>query len=187
VADDTVATTTEPTTNPTTEPKPKPGRTARNRKEERMPAKTEAEAPTGEVVAESRGGGRKKLVILLLVVLLLAAAGYLLVLKPKSSTPGPPPKPVAGVVVKLDPITVNLAGGHFLKLGLSLQATADAGEDVSGAKALDAAIDLFSNKTIKELATRDGREGAKAQLVKKMSDLYEGKVYDVYFTDFVMQ
>jgi flagellar protein FliL len=168
--------------------KPKLGRTIKNGKEERMPGKTEAEAPTGEAPAEKKkGGGRKKLIIILVVVLGLAAAGYFLVLKPKSGKPAPPPKPVPGAVVKLDPITVNLAGGHFLKLGVSLQATADAGEDVSGAKALDAAIDLFSNKTVKELATRDGRDGAKAVLVKKVSDLYEGKVYDIYFTDYVMQ
>ena len=177
MADDAVATV----------PEPKAGRTIRKRKEERMPAKTEAGAPTGEAAATPRGGGRRKLVVLLIAVLLLAAAGYLLVLKPRSGGPGAPPKPIPGAVVKLDPITVNLAGGHFLKLGLSLQATADAGEDVSGAKALDAAIDLFSNKTIKELATRDGRESAKAALVKQVSDLYEGKVYDVYFTDYVMQ
>jgi flagellar protein FliL len=167
--------------------KPKLGRTIKNGKEERMPAKTEAEAPTGEAPDEKKKGGRKKLIIVLVAVLVLAAAAYFLVLKPKSGKPAPPPKPVPGAVVKLDPITVNLAGGHFLKLGVSLQATADAGEDVSGAKALDAAIDLFSNKTVKELATRDGRDGAKAVLVKKVSDLYEGKIYDVYFTDFVMQ
>ena len=173
---------------PATTQKPKLGRTIKNGKEERMPAKTEAEAPKGEAPAEKKkGGGRKKLVIMLALVLVLAAAGYFLVLKPKGGKPAPPPKPVAGAVVKLDPITVNLAGGHFLKLGLSLQATADAGEDVPGAKALDAAIDLFSNKTVKELATRDGRDGAKTVLVKKVSDLYEGKVYDIYFTDFVMQ
>jgi flagellar protein FliL len=152
-----------------------------------MPVKTEAEPTTNGAPAQLRRGGRKKLVIIVVAVLLLAAAGYVLVLEPRTGGSGPPPKPVPGVVVKLDPITVNLAGGHFLKLGLSLQATADAGEDVSGAKALDAAIELFSNKTIKELATSDGRESGKAVLVKKVADLYQGKVYDVYFTDFVMQ
>jgi flagellar protein FliL len=167
--------------------KPRLERTIKNRKEERMPAKTEAEAAKGEAPAEAKGGGRKKLIIIMVAVLLLLAGGYVFVLKPKTGKPGPPPKPVPGVVVKLDDLTINLAGGHFLKLGLSLQATADAGEDVPGAKALDAAIDLFSNKPMKELATRDGRENAKAALVKRVSELYEGKVYDVYFTDYVMQ
>jgi flagellar protein FliL len=167
--------------------RPKLERTIKNGNEERMPAKTGAEATTSEAGDAPRGRSRKKLIIVLVAVLVIVAAGYVFVLKPKGDKPGAAPKPVPGAVVKLDDITVNLAGGHFLKLGLSLQATADAGEDVSGAKALDAAIDLFSNRTIKDLATREGRDSAKAALVKRVSDLYDGKVYDVYFTDYVMQ
>ena len=167
--------------------RPKLERTIKNGNEERMPAKTEAEPTTSEAGDKPGGRSRKKLIMIVLAVLVILAAGYVFVLKPKADKPGPPPKPVPGAVVKLDPITVNLAGGHFLKLGLSLQATADAGEDVSGAKALDAAIDLFSNRTLKDLASREGRDGAKAALVKRVSGLYDGKVYDVYFTDYVMQ
>ena len=152
-----------------------------------MAAKTEAEPAKAEG-DETTGGGRKKLVVLVLVTVVALAAVYMLVLKPKGDgKPGTAPKPSPGAVVKLDPITVNLAAGHFLKLGLSLQASADAGEDVSGAKALDAAISLFTGRTIDELAKKDGREKAKAALVKQVADLYEHKVYDIYFTDFVMQ
>src|SRR3712207_7034181 len=71
-----------------------------------------------------------------------------------------------------DPITINLAGGHFLKLGLSLQATADAGEELSGAKALDAAIDLFSGRTIEDLAKRDGRERSEEHTSELQSRQY---------------
>ena len=152
-----------------------------------MAAKTEADGAKAEAEG-TRGGGRKKLVVLVLVAVVALAAVYMLVLKPKGDgKPGAAPKPNPGAVVKLDPITVNLAAGHFLKLGLSLQASADAGEDVSGAKALDAAIGLFTGRTVDELAKRDGREKAKAALVKQIAELYENKVYDVYFTDFVMQ
>ena len=126
------------------------------------------------------------MIIIAVVAVVAAAAVYLLVLKPKDAAAGPP-KPTPGAVVKLDPITVNLAAGHFLKLGLSLQASADAGEDVSGAKALDAAIELFSGRTVESLAKSDGREKAKAALIKEVADRYENKVYDIYFTDFVMQ
>jgi flagellar FliL protein len=150
-------------------------------------ATTTGAGPATAEGGKAKGGGRKKkLLVLVLVVVIALAAGYLLVLKPKGR-PGPPPKPVAGSVVKLDPITINLAGGHFLKLGLSLQARADAGEEVSGAKALDAAIELFSGRTIDDLARRDGREKAKKALVTEVSERYEDKVYDIYFTDFVMQ
>ena len=120
-------------------------------------------------------------------MLALLGGVYQFVLAPKSAKAAAPPKPTPGAVVKLDPITLNLAGGHFLKLGLSLQASADAGEDVSGAKALDAAIEQLSGKTITSWRPRAGRDKAKAALVKTVSELYEGKVYDIYFTDFVMQ
>lgn len=157
------------------------------KEKDRMATKTEAEGAKAEA-GEAKGGKRTKLLVLVVVTVVALAAVYMLVLKPKGGgKPAPKPKPVAGAVVKLDPITVNLAAGHFLKLGLSLQASADAGEDVSGAKALDAAIGLFTGRTVEELAKRDGRERAKAALVKQVAELYEDKVYDIYFTDFVMQ
>jgi flagellar FliL protein len=148
-------------------------------------ATTTAAPPAPAQAGQAKGGGRKKMMIAV-VALVAVAAAYMLVLKPKDN-PAAPPKPVPGAVVKLDPITINLAAGHFLKLGLSLQATADAGEDVSGAKALDAAIDLFSGQPLESLVKRDGREKARAALVKEISERYENKVYDIYFTDFVMQ
>jgi flagellar FliL protein len=154
--------------------------------EEKTPmATTTAAPPATHEAGQAKGGGRKKMMMLALVAV-VAAAVYMLVLKPKDG-PAAPPKPAPGAVVKLDPITINLAAGHFLKLGLSLQASADAGEEVSGAKALDAAIDLFSGRTVDSLAKRDGREKAKLALIKEISQRYENKVYDIYFTDFVMQ
>lgn len=165
---------------------PRTARTTTTDRKDPMATKTDAAPTTPD--AEQAKGGRKKLVVVAVVVVVALAAVYLLVLKPKGDgKPAPAPKPVPGAVVKLDPITINLAGGHFLKLGLALQATPDAGEDVSGAKALDAAIELFSGRTVDELAKRDGREKAKKHLTAEVSELYEKKVYDIYFTDFVMQ
>ena len=72
---------------------------------------------------------------------------------------------------------------------MALQTTPDAAGhgEVSGAKALDAAIKLFSNMSIDELADADGREHAKEQLVEEVSELYHHGVFDIYFTEFVMQ
>jgi flagellar FliL protein len=165
---------------------PRTARTTTTDGKDPMATTTQAPPAQAEAGAAAKGGGRKKMMVIAVVVLVAVAAAYMLVLKPKDK-PAAPPKPVPGAVVKLDPITINLAGGHFLKLGLSLQATADAGEDVPGAKALDAAIDMFSGRTVDSLAKRDGREKAKAALVKEISDRYENKIYDIYFTDFVMQ
>ncbi len=152
-----------------------------------MATKTEAEPGKAEAGEATKGGRKKKLILVVLVAVVALAAVYLLVLKPKGGKPAAPPPPVAGAVVKLEPITINLAGGHFLKLGLALQATADAGKEVSGAKAQDAAIELFSGRTIEELAKREGREKAKKALTTEVIERYERKVYEVYFTDFVMQ
>jgi len=158
-----------------------------------MAKSKDSEAKDGD---EAKGGGKKKLIILAVPILVVVlAAVWFFVLKPKASagataaaaSPSPTSSWAPGAVVKLDPISINLAGGHFLKLGLSLQESKAVAEDVSGAKALDSAIALFSNKTIEELTTLEGRQKAKEKLVEHLREVYEGEVYDVYFTEFVMQ
>jgi flagellar FliL protein len=93
---------------------------------------------------------------------------------------------VAGAVVTVEAVTINLASGHFLKVGLAMQATADAGEEVTTGKAADALITEFSGKTVDELATLEGREAAKKELLKAIKKAYEKKVYEIYYTSFVM-
>ena len=170
----------------TTVDKSRTARTLPGGKEATVADKTQKDSTAGETADGAKRGSKLKLIIAAVALLAVLGGVYQFVLAPKDAKAAPT-KPTPGAVVKLDPITLNLAGGHFLKLGLSLQATADAGEDVSGAKALDAAVEEFSGKTVAELASRPGRDKAKQALVKTVSDLYEGKVYDIYFTDFVMQ
>lgn len=94
-------------------------------------------------------------------------------------------------VVALDAITLNLADGRFLKLGLALQL----GEGVEiegepanfGARALDETIDLMGSYTFKELSAPGAREKAKEKLSEAVSEAYDGSVLAVYFTEFVMQ
>ena len=75
-------------------------------------------------------------------------------------------------MLEVDPITINLAGGHFLKLGMGLQVVEGAHEAPSGAKALDLAISQFSGKTIAELSTAEGREKNKAELTARVKLAY---------------
>jgi flagellar FliL protein len=123
--------------------------------------------------AEAKGGGKKKLIIIIVpIVLLLAGAGWFFFLKPKpSGVPEPLPEPTPGAVVKLDSITVNLAGGHFLKFGMALQPTATAHE-LDGSEALDLAINEFSQMTIEELSTAKGRREAKEELIARIKLTY---------------
>lgn len=133
--------------------------------------------------------GKKKLLIILVVLLIVggAAAKFLMPGEPK----GPPPPPPAGPVLKLESITVNLADGHFLKLGLALEMDAEAGghggAEPDGSKALDLAIEEFSNKPLVELNSTEGRNKAKKHLTKEIKHAYHDAVTHVYFTEFVMQ
>jgi len=153
-----------------------------------MATQTLPSAPAADVVPAKKS--KKKLIMIIGIVALLAgAAYYMLVVKPAAAAAGPaaPPKPVAGLVVKLDPIYINLAGGHFLKLGVALQGTAKATKELDGSKALDAAITVFSGKDMAKVADNTTREELKKELTKEVVDLYEDEVMDVYFTEFVMQ
>jgi len=178
-------------------------------------AKKKDEAAEGAEEGEKKGGGmggKLKLVAMILpTVLLVVGAVYFLVLAPKGGDSAAKPKAstsaaaadgttdpsaeedstptstfLPGKVVSVDPITINLANGHFLKVAVGLQASADAGEEVSSSKAIDALITEFSGKTVDELATQAGRDAAKKILVKQLKKLYEKKVYDLYWTTFVM-
>lgn len=129
---------------------------------------------------------RKLIIVLLAVVLLGGAGGGYILFSPTDA--GAQAKPEPGVVVPLDAITINLAEGHYLKVKLSLQATAEAGEEeIDGSKALDTAIAYFSNRKIAELSSTAGRENAKHALVERIGEAYEGHIMDIYFTEFVMQ
>ena len=132
---------------------------------------------------EAKGGGKKKLVMIVVLLLVVGGAGYWFFLKPK---PAGADEPKPGEVVRLDPIQVNLSGGHYLKIGIALQLTADAHE-ADGAKALDAAIETFSGKSMDTLTHPEKREKLKHHLEQELEHLYHGDVMGVYFTDFVTQ
>ncbi|WP_432978741.1 flagellar basal body-associated FliL family protein [Dactylosporangium sp. CA-233914] len=137
-------------------------------------------------------GGKKKLIMIIaiaLIALIGGGAGGYMIFAPKKATAEP--KPTPGVVSVLDAITINLADGHYLKLKMTLQATTEAAEPPDGSKALDIAIELFSNQSPDTLLSTDGREKAKQDLVAKVVTAYtvdkKKEVMDIYFTTFVIQ
>ncbi|WP_244242465.1 flagellar basal body-associated FliL family protein [Nocardioides seonyuensis] len=135
-----------------------------------------------ETADEAKGGKKKKLIIIVVALLVAGAAGWWFFLKPS----GAAAEPVAGEVVTLEAIQVNLAGGHYLRIGVALQLTADAHE-VDGSAALDTVIDLFSGADHADLVKSDTREEYKHKLEKALHEDYHGDVMEVYFTDFVTQ
>ena len=141
---------------------------------------------------EEKGGGKKKL-LLIVAVLVVAAAGaaYFFLFAGSGEAEAEAPEP--GEVVVLDPIAVNLAGGGYLKIGITLQLTVDAasghGGEVDGSKALDLVISSFSQANPADVT--GARDALKEALEKKIVDAYEEDgheiVMGIYYTEYVTQ
>lgn len=121
---------------------------------------------------------------------------------PPTTTTIPP-----GAIITLDPITMNLADGRLLKVGVALQlapgdahgaaeggghgapAKKDEGDDPTKgyAQALDLVIRVLGEKTFDELIDGEERAVAKAELVERLHHAYHGEIEDIYFHQFVMQ
>jgi flagellar protein FliL len=147
--------------------------------------KDAAPVKPGEEKPKKSKKSKKKLLIIVVLVLVLAGVGYKFLMP--GGAPAAKPKPVPGAVITLDAINLNLAGGHYLKLGIALQATTTAAEPPDGAKALDIAIHLLSNRSLTDVTATSARDKLQRELVTKVSEAYEGEVMDVYFTEFVSQ
>lgn len=102
--------------------------------------------------------GLKKILIIVVALALIGGGVWNFMLKPK---PVEEPKP--GEVVALEPIQINLAAGHYLRVGLALQLVETA-HKLDGSAALDAAIELFSGKEMAELSRVKYREHLKEEL-----------------------
>jgi flagellar FliL protein len=162
-----------------------------------MAATAKKTAPAGKGKGDAEGDeapakkGKKKLVIIALAVLLVAGGGggYVFLTSGSSAEAAAPEEEEVplGEVITADPISINLAESHYLKIGLGLQAVEAPEHAPDPALALDAAIELFSGRSITELSDPATRDGLKAELVKTLDHDYHGDVVDVYFTQFVMQ
>ncbi|WP_167586843.1 flagellar basal body-associated FliL family protein [Kineococcus rubinsiae] len=171
--------------------------------------KTPGPGGDGGTAADAPAGGKKKklIVVGLGAVLLLGGggAGTYMMMKPAAAAEKPVEEVlVAGDVTALDPITVNLADGHYLKLGLALQATLstggghEGGGGPDGSKALDLAIAEFSGLSTAELSNAEQRQHYKDELQEKIITAYEEEpakegehphkvIMGIYFTQFVTQ
>jgi flagellar FliL protein len=142
---------------------------------------------TGPDSTSAEGTGprsRKRLLVAVVVILALAGTGWWwFMIRPAGAEEAPEP----GEVVQLEAIQINLAGGHYLRVGIALQGTEDGGAELEGSKALDATIELFSGKSVHDLARQPYRTRLKHQLLEELDERYEGEVIAVYFTDFVTQ
>lgn len=148
--------------------------------------------------AEAKGGNKKLIIIIAAAVaIVLVAVGLMLkMMTAPKEAPKDPAKEKGAVVALEDEMTLNLADGRFLKTQLSLQLSEEATLAAGGEKALasfdgsmarDAAIQILSKYNYDQLLKPSQREAAQKALSKEVNERYEGKVLQVYFTQFVMQ
>ena len=133
--------------------------------------------------------GKTKLLLIILVVLLAAGgAAYFFLFSGKAEASTPVS---SGTYLVLDPVAVNLAGGGYLKIGVSLELTTDgaAGEKLDGSKATDLVISTFSQAAPADVT--GARDALKAALQQKIVKAYteNGKqlVMDIFYTQYVTQ
>jgi flagellar FliL protein len=99
-----------------------------------------------------------------------------------------------GLMYPLDTFTVNLlseSGRRYLKVEMNLEIE---GEELSPELDTkkpvfrDIIIRILSSKSLEEISTIKGKEKLKEQIVDELNmRLKDGKVKNVYFTDFVVQ
>ncbi len=154
------------------------------------PTKTKPTAKTAEPADDEKAGGKKKLIAIVLVVVLAAAVAAYFFLFAGSGGADAEPAPVPGAVLALDSVAVNLAGSGYLKIGVTLQLTEEAGEVVpDGARATDIVIETFSGAQLADVT--GNRDALKAELEQRIEDAYnvdgEHLVMGIYYTEYVTQ
>ena len=139
--------------------------------------------------ASAKGGKKKLMLILLVVVLAAAGAAYFFLFSGSSDAAAE--QPVAGAVLALEPIAVNLAGGGYLKIGVTLQFTeagsagGHGGSVPDGSKATDLIISTFSQAAPADVV--GAREALKVALQEKIIEAYHGDVMGIYYNQYVTQ
>ena len=161
------------------------------------PTLTPAAAGAGAAGAAAGEAGAKKskkklmLVLPLVLVLIGGAVWFFLLRGSGTDKAAAHEEPKPGAVVALESININLADGHYLKLKLALQASADAHETPDGSKAQGIAGDHLTGMEMTELQTAKGRKHAQDELTEAIVKAYvsEGHetVIDVYYPEFVSQ
>ncbi|MFP3908038.1 MAG: flagellar basal body-associated protein FliL, partial [Acidimicrobiales bacterium] len=103
-----------------------------------------------------------------------------------------------GVVVELEPMTLNLDGGRFLRVGVAVLTTSEfeSFEDDEGTMRLtpdhgsqlrDQLIAMFAGRQISELTGSDSLEDTKVELLERANQVLDDQALEVYLTEFVTQ
>lgn len=146
----------------------------------------EAAGTAGTEAAAKKKGSlfkSKKFLIILVVVLAVGGGAYKFLMPTKVSAP------VGGDVVPMDPMTLNLTDGHYLKIATAVQLVKGKATpaNFSSSQAAELVIDQFSNRPADSLSSNAARKKLTSELLVNLKKAYPGEVYDVFLTQFVTQ
>lgn len=140
--------------------------------------------------ATEQGWGRKRLLLILAVVVLVAAgAAYFFVFSGSGEAQAEEPVS-SGTFLTLEPVAVNLAGGGYLKIGVSLELTEEgAAGGLDGSKATDLIISTFSQaKPADVTGARDAlKEALEQKIIEAYTEEEHPRVMAIYYTEYVTQ
>lgn len=135
---------------------------------------------------------KSKLYMIVAGVLVAAGAAYFFLFSGGDASAAAPEH---GGYTALEPIAVNLAGGGYLKVGITLDYTAAAaggghgGGGVDGAKAYDAIISTFSQANPADVTgARDAlKEALEQKIIAAYTEHDVPMVMGIYYTEYVTQ
>lgn len=165
-----------------------------------------------EETTKKSGGNMVLIIIIALLILLLVGGGLAAFLLLGSDEPAPTPTAAQsstttsqssarstnmlsiGPVYPMDQFIVNLlseSGGRYLKVTLDIELDNDklaAEMDMKRSLVRDIIIRTLSAKTYEEISTLKGKDRLKDEIVSKLNEvLADGRVRNIFFTDFVVQ
>jgi flagellar protein FliL len=144
-----------------------------------------AEAGKGKGKTGKKKSKKVKIAVLVVVLLVLGAVAKFTVLASSASVANA--KPVPGPVLAMNDMTLNLAGGHYLRIKLALQTVKGTNEELDTSGAAQAVIEEFSDRTTAELTGDAARLKAKNELLGKLQKIYPKQILDVLYTEFFTQ
>jgi flagellar FliL protein len=152
------------------------------------------EKPEETEETEKTGGKKKLLIVLAVVVFVAAGAAYFFVFSGSGEAQAEE-SVSSGTFLPLEPVAVNLAGGGYLKIGVSLELTVEGaagghgGGGLDGSKATDLIISTFSQA--KPADVTGARDALKEALEEKIIEAYTEEehplVMAIYYTEYVTQ
>lgn len=164
----------------------------------RAPDSEEPEAEVDVPASEDTGKKKKKksnLIPALIIAVALIVGAYLMKPAPAGGEAKEEEKVeevIPGEIATIESMTLNLADGHYLMLGLGMELVegvpakefAESGETD---KFKDLIIAKVGDMTVDQVSTTEGREALKETLRHGAKELYPDEFIEIYLTEAVVQ